>query len=146
MSKKVRYNKSSPVRLARKEHNETVFQDKDIQKGNLNPHPAIGEAIHTFANNPKAFISAMKSSSIEPLTSSMNIQNTDFGKGTKGINPKKQTRVSKMLESGTPIDRPIVINYNDNLGRQFYHLLSGNTRATNVGEGVEAHIIKLGKK
>ena len=146
MSKKVRYNKSSPVRLAKEEHNETVYQNADIQKGNLNPHPAIGEAIHTFANNPKAFTSAMKSSSIEPLTSSMNIQNTDFGKGTKGINPKKQARVSKMLESGAPIDRPIVVNYTDHLGQQFNYLLSGNTRATNVGEGVEAHIIKVGKK
>ena len=146
MSKKVRYNKSSPVRLAKEEHNETVYQNADIQKGKIKTHPAIGEAIHTFANNPKAFTSAMKTSSIEPLTSSMNIQNTDFGKGTKGINPKKQARVSKMLESGAPIDRPIVVNYTDHLGQQFNYLLSGNTRATNVGEGVEAHIIKVGKK
>ena len=33
MSKKVRYNKSSPVRLAKEEHNETVYQNANIQKG-----------------------------------------------------------------------------------------------------------------
>jgi hypothetical protein len=146
MSAKVRYKKSAPARVAKEEHNETIFQNADIKKGNLNPHPAIAEAIHTFANNPKSFTSALKSSSIEPLTNGMNIQNTDFGKGTKGINPKKQSRVSKMLKSDTPIDRPIVLRYTNNLGRQFNHLLTGNTRATNVGEGIQAHIIDVGKK
>ena len=79
-----------------------------------------------------------------PIYTGMNIQNTDFGSDTKDINPEKQSRVSKMLNSR--IDRPIVLRYTDRAGKQFNHMLSGNTRATNVGEGVQAHIIELGNK
>ena len=35
MSKKVRYNKPALVRVAKEEHNETVYQNADIQKGKV---------------------------------------------------------------------------------------------------------------
>jgi hypothetical protein len=136
-----RYKRPAPKRLASAEHNETVYQSDAISKGDLKSHPAIAEGLHTFATNPKAFSSAMQSSKIEPLTKSMNIQNTDFGQGTKGIDPSKQERVSGML--GGRVDRPIVMRYTDRMGQQFNHMLAGNTRATNIGEGVEAHVIEL---
>ena len=139
-----KYKRPAPKRLAKTEHNETVHQNKAVSEGKLKAHPAIAEGLHTFANNPKAFSSAMQSSKIEPLTKEMSIQNTDFGQGTKGISKEKQSRVSGML-SGR-VDRPIVMRYTDRMGKQFNHLVSGNTRATNIGEGVESHIIELGNK
>ena len=140
----VKYKRFAPKRLAKTEHNETVFQNNAVNSGDLETHPAIAEGLHTFANNPKAFSSALKLSRIEELHTGMNIQNTDFGSGTKNINPEKQSRVGKMLNSR--IDRPIVLRYTDRAGKQFNHMLSGNTRATNVGNGVQAHIIELGNK
>lgn len=138
------YKRFAPKRLAKEEHNETVYQSNAIEKGELEAHPAIAEGLHTFAGNPNAFSSALKTSRVEELHTGMNIQNTDFGSDTKDINPEKQSRVSKMLNSR--IDRPIVLRYTDRAGKQFNHMLSGNTRATNVGEGVQAHIIELGNK
>ena len=140
----VSYKRFSPKRLARDEHNETVYQNNAIEKGELDAHPAIAEGLHTFANNPNAFSSALKSSRIEELHTGMNIQNTDFGTDTGNLNSEKQSRVSKLLNSR--IDRPIVLRYTDRAGKQFNHLLSGNTRATNVGDGIQAHIIELGNK
>lgn len=140
------YKRFTPEKLAAREHNETVFQNNAINSGELKTHPAFAEALHTFANNPKAFSSALKTSRVEELNKGMNIQNTDFGSGTKGIDPSKQNRVSNMLKEGKRVDRPIVLDYKNNAGQQFYHMLSGNTRATNIGEGVEAHMIRIGNK
>ena len=140
----VSYKRFAPKRLAAEEHNETVFQNNAVNSGELKTHPAIAEGLHTFANNPKAFSSALKTSRVEELNKGMNIQNTDFGSGTENINTEKQSRVSNMLSSR--IDRPIVMRYTDRVGQQFNHMLSGNTRATNVGDGVQAHIIELGSK
>jgi hypothetical protein len=141
---KVKYKKTNPKRLARTEHNETVFQDKAIEGGDLKTHPAIAEGIHTFANNPAAFESALSTSKIEPLTADMNVGNTDMGAKDPSIDEGKSKRVSEMLTKGKKIDRPIVLRYTNTVGAQFSHLLSGNTRATSVGPGVEAHIIDLG--
>ena len=141
-----KYRRPAPRRLAKEEHNETVFQNNAINSGELKTHPAFEEAIHTFANNPKAFSSALKTSRVEELNKGMNIQNTDFGSGTKGIDPSKQNRVSNMLKEGKRVERPTVLNYEDSAGQQFYHMLAGNTRATNIGEGVEAHMVRIGNK
>jgi hypothetical protein len=136
------YNRPAPKRIAKTEHNETVFQSNAVEKGDLQVHPAIAEGLHTFANNPKAFTSALKTSRIEELNKGMNIGNTDFGSGTDNINKEKQNRVSGLLKGR--VDRPVVMRYTDRAGKQFNHLVSGNTRATNIGEGVQAHIINLG--
>ena len=141
-----KYKRFAPKRLAKTEHNETIYQNNAVKNGKLKTHPAIAEGLHTFANNPKAFTSAVQESRVESLHKGMNIQNTDFGSGTEGIDPDKQNRVSNMLKEGKRVDRPIVLDYKDNAGQQFYHMLSGNTRATNIGEGVEAHMVRIGNK
>ena len=142
----VNYKRPRLKKIAKTEHKETVHQSNAIKSGELKTHPAFEEAIHTFANNPKAFTSAMKESRIEALHKGMNIQNTDFGSGTEGIDPDKQNRVSNMLKEGKRVERPTVLNYEDSAGQQFYHMLAGNTRATNIGEGVEAHMVRIGNK
>ena len=139
-----KYKRFAPKRLAKTEHNETIHQNNAVKGGTLKTHPAIAEGLHTFANNPKAFTSAVQESRVESLHKGMNIQNTDFGQGTKDINSSKQSRVSKLLKGR--VDRPIILRYTDMAGKQFNHLLSGNTRATNIGDGVQAHIIELGAK
>ena len=52
-------------------------------------------------------------------------------------------RGGQMIKKKTPIDRPIVLRHTDSSGKQHHHLLAGNTRATAVGHGVEAHHIDV---
>ena len=128
--------------LAKTEHNETKFQSQDP---NLQTHPAIHSALEHFADNPKAFEAAVLGSKIETIKKGAKLTNTDFGKGTSKIEPKKQARVEKMLKSGS-VDRPGIIRYTNLSGQQFNHVLWGNTRLTNIGPGAQAHVLEVGNK
>jgi hypothetical protein len=48
-----------------------------------------------------------------------------------------------MIQNKHPIDRPIILRHTDSNGNVFHHLLAGNTRATAVGYGIEAHHIDV---
>lgn len=130
------YNPIDFNRLSDDEHNETLFQSNDVDKGNLKTTPAIARALKGFASNKGSFTTALKNSTIQPITKEMNLQNSDIGTDGSTVNLSKMKRVQGL----SSIDRPIVLH--DQLTNT-YHCLSGNTRATTYGYGIEAHVIKV---
>lgn len=137
----MKYKRPAPKRIAKTEHNETVFQNNAINKGELKTHPAIGQAIETFANNPKSFTSALLGSKIESLKG-QKIANSEYGAKNPKLDPAKKARAT----SESRQDRSVMLRYKDRMGNQFNHMLSGDTRATVAGDSAEAHVIELGNK
>jgi hypothetical protein len=132
-------------RMADTEHDETGHQSMAIKNGDMpDVHPRIAAAIHSFAGNKPAFNSALRNSSIERIKPGTEVNNSEIGQGAKAVEDKtKLTRVRKQIGSGQGIDRPIILRHTDSEGNQHHHLLAGNTRATTVGYGVQAHIIDV---
>jgi len=134
----VSYNQPDYARMSDEEHNETVYQSDALK---ANPalanslDPAIVKAIHEFAKSKSLFLSALSKSKIQNIHGK--VSNSEFGLGADSIEDKeKVNRVGQLLDKG--IDRPIIIRHHGNL-----YLLAGNTRATMVGQGVEAHVIDV---
>ena len=138
------YKQPDHNRLAGEEHGETVGQSKAIKSGSMSDvHPAIASAIHKFANDSKSFTSALHKSKIEKIKPGTNVGNSDIG-SEEQLHPMKVSRVNAQLKpGGGGIDRPIVLRHTDNEGQTHHHLVAGNTRATTVGYGVEAHHIDV---
>jgi hypothetical protein len=141
----VNYNKPDYQRLADEEHNETVYQSEAIKAGHMSDtHPAIAKAIHRFAKNKPAFQDALKNSKIEKVKQGTEVNNSEIGQGLKNVEDKQKVkRVRGMIQKNHPIDRPIILRHKDKNGNVFHHLLAGNTRATAVGYGIEAHHIDV---
>lgn len=141
----VTYKSPDTNRLSDEEHNETKFQSDAIKAGHMTDvHPAIQKAIHQFANSKSKFQAAMNKSKIQPIKKDANITNTEIGNSVDSVEDKtKVKRVKKQIGSGS-IDRPIVLRHKDpETGEVHHHLLAGNTRATAVGYGVQAHHIDV---
>jgi hypothetical protein len=140
------YKKPDHNRLAGEEHGENIHQSNAIKSGQMTDvHPAIASAIHKFANDHKSFTSSLQKSKIEKIKHGTNVGNSEIGHGVDAVeNKDKVNRVkSQMKPSGGGIDRPIVLRHTDKQGQTHHHLLAGNTRATTVGYGVEAHHIDV---
>ena len=139
------YKKPDPDRLAGEEHGETVGQSKAIKsKSMTDVHPAISSALHKFASDSKSFTSALHKSKIEKIKPGTNVGNSDIGHSAKSLHPMKLARVHAQIKpGGGGIDRPIVLRHTDKEGQKHHHLVAGNTRATTVGYGVEAHHIDV---
>jgi hypothetical protein len=140
----VKYNKFDAKEMSNKEHDEAVHQSHAIHSGEMSDvHPAIAKAIHGFAKNKKSFTDALRNSKIEKIERKDDITNSEIGQPVSSVkNKTKLRRVTRMIESGK-IDRPIVLRHTDENGKVHKHLLAGNTRATSVGYGVEAHHINV---
>ena len=83
-------------------------------------------------------------SKIEKIKSGTHVGNSDIGDDAESLHPMKVARVSAQLKrGGGGIDRPIVLRHTDKEGQTHHHLVAGNTRATTVGYGVEAHHIDV---
>jgi hypothetical protein len=141
----VTYNTPDVKRQAEEEHGETVTQSQAIRSGDMEvSHPAIADAIHHFAKNKKAFHSALARSSIRRVKAGTEVGNSEIGQGLGSVESRtKIQRVKKLIGSNRGIDRPIVLRHKDENGNHHYHLLAGNTRATAVGYGVQAHHIDV---
>ena len=141
----ITYKKPDHNRLAGEEHGETVVQSKAIKSGSMTDvHPAIASAIHKFANNKESFTSALRKSKIEKIKRGTHVGNSDIGDNPKSLHPMKVARVNAQLKrDGGGIDRPIVFRHTDKEGQKHHHLVAGNTRATTVGYGVQAHHIDV---
>ena len=139
------YKKPDHDRLAGEEHGEAVEQSKAIKSGSMaDVHPAIASAIHKFANDSKSFTSSLRKSKIEKIKPGTHVGNSDIGDNSEPLHPMKVARVHAQLKrGGGGIDRPIVLRHTDKEGETHHHLLAGNTRATTVGYGVEAHHIDV---
>ena len=138
------YNDPNTAKLADQEHDETKHQSDAIHQGHMDDiHPAIRNAIHKFAASKSAFQTAMRQSKIDKIRRDDKISNTEIGQGSQSVEDKtKVNRVKKQIGSGR-IDRPIVLRHKDSTGQVHKHLLAGNTRATTVGYGVQAHHIDV---
>jgi hypothetical protein len=145
MREAVIYKKPDTQRLADEEHGETVTQSAAIKSGNMEvTHPKIANAIHRFAQNKNAFRQAMARSSVQRIKAGTNVNNSEIGQGIKSVESRtKIQRVKNQLGSNSGIDRPIVLRHTDENGETHHHLLAGNTRATAVGFGVQAHHIDV---
>jgi hypothetical protein len=139
------YNKPDAKRQSDEEHGEAVVQHQAIQSGNMDsPHPAIAKAIGHFAQNKNAFRSALARSKIQPVKRGNQIGNSEIGQGSNSVESKtKLQRVKRLIGSNQGIDRPIILRHKDENGQLHHHLLAGNTRATTVGYGVQAHHIDV---
>jgi hypothetical protein len=86
----------------------------------------------------------MNKSKIQTIHKGANITNTEIGMGSGSVEDKtKVDRVKKQIGKSS-IDRPIVLRHKDTkTGETHHHLLAGNTRATTVGYGVQAHHIDV---
>jgi hypothetical protein len=135
----VKYKAIDHQRLADTEHDETVHQSHALKSSPgfaKSVHPAIAKAIHHFAKHPAAFHKALKASTVKPLHGA--VGNSEIGQGAHSIEDKsKVKRVQHLIKHGG-IDRPIILHHGAH-----QHLLAGNTRATVVGHGVEAHHIHV---
>jgi len=141
----VTYKSPDTNRLADEEHNETIHQSTAVKSGHMSDvHPAIQKAIHSFADSKPKFKAAMNKSKIQPIKKGVNITNTEIGSGSSSVEDKtKVNRVKKQIGKSS-IDRPIVLRHKDpETGEVHHHLLAGNTRATAVGYGVQAHHIDV---
>lgn len=141
----VTYKKPDTNRLADEEHDEAKVQSAAIKDGHMSDvHPAIQKAIHSFAESKPKFKAAMNKSKIQPIHKGANITNTEIGMGSGSVeNKTKVDRVKKQIGKSS-IDRPIVLRHKDpETGETHHHLLAGNTRATTVGYGVQAHHIDV---
>lgn len=144
VNESVIYNKPDSSRQSDDEHGETTHQSSEIKAGNMDVHPAIAAAIHKFAKNKSAFTKALNSSKIEKIKSGTDVNNSEIGQSTKNVEDKeKLNRVKNNIKNNKPIDRPIILRHKDKDGNVHHHLLAGNTRATVVGYGVEAHHIDV---
>jgi hypothetical protein len=141
----VTYKKPNPQRLSDEEHNENVVQSNAIKSGHMSDvHPEIASAIHKFAKDKDSFTAALSSSKIEKIKPGTNVNNSEIGQGVKAVEDKeKVNRVKSQMKLGGGIDRPIVYRHTDAQGQTHHHLVAGNTRATTVGYGVEAHVIDV---
>jgi hypothetical protein len=141
----VTYKTSDTNRLADEEHDEAKVQSAAIKDGHMSDvHPAIQKAIHSFAESKPKFKAAMNKSKIQTIHKGANITNTEIGMGSGSVEDKtKVDRVKKQIGKSS-IDRPIVLRHKDTeTGETHHHLLAGNTRATTVGYGVQAHHIDV---
>jgi hypothetical protein len=136
ISEEIKYKPFKPRKMARDEHDEVRTQNQAVRSGDLKVHPQIAQALKRFGN-PREFARALRRSTIKSLAAGIDIANTDFSGSTQGLDPEKTQRVNKQLKT-TGIDRPIVLKHGEH-----YHLLAGNTRATTVGPGVQAHVIRV---
>jgi len=140
-------NPENRERIAKSEHNETTHQSEDLQNDEdfrSGVHPAIQRAIHGFAKDKESFHKSMQTSTVEKLKRGTTVGNSEFGQGAKAVeDPQKRKRVRGMIQSGSQIDRPIILRHTDKDGNQHHHLLAGNTRATTIGSGVEVHMIDV---
>ena len=145
MQESVVYKKPDTKRLSDEEHNETVYQSQAIRDGHMETsHPAISDAIHNFAKSKNAFRNALARSSVERIKKGTDVGNSEIGQGDKSVeNKTKVQRVKKQIGSNQGIDRPIILRHKDENGEVHHHLLAGNTRATVVGYGVQAHHIDV---
>ena len=142
ISEQVVYNKPDHEKMSHEEHNETVAQSAAIKSKDMDsPHPAIAKAIHHFATNKPAFTSALQKSKIQKIAKGTKVNNSEIGQGLSGVDKIKKARVKNQIKSG--IDRPIILRHKDENGNTHHHLLAGNTRATTVGYGVQAHHIDV---
>jgi len=142
ISEQVVYNKPDYEKISHEEHNETVVQSAAIKSGGMDStHPAIAKAIHHFATNKPAFTNALQKSKIQKVAKGTEVNNSEIGQGLSGVDKTKKLRVKKQMKSG--IDRPIILRHKDENGNTHHHLLAGNTRATTVGYGVQAHHIDV---
>lgn len=125
--------------MANREHDETIHQ-RDVET----PHPAISNAIKSFASNKSKFVSAVMNSKIERIKHGTQVNNSEIGQGPNSVEDKtKLNRVKKQIGSQQGVERPIVLRHTDSEGKTYHHLLAGNTRATVIGYGVQAHIIDV---
>lgn len=136
MAEQTRYTPFKPRKTARAEHSEVRTQRQAVQSGDMEVHPKVAQALDRFSN-PREFARAVRRSSVKQLPAGIKISNTDLGGSTDSLDPEKVERVKKQLKT-TGIDRPIVLKHGEH-----HHLLAGNTRATAVGPGVEARIIRV---
>jgi len=145
LSESVIYNKPDPERMSDEEHNETTHQSQAIKDGNMNVHPAIASAIHKFAQNKPSFTKALRQSKIQRVQKGTEVNNSEIGQSKSNIEDRtKVNRVKKQIGSGEGIDRPIILRHKDpSTGQTHHHLLAGNTRATTVGYGIQAHHIDV---
>lgn len=142
MLEQVVYNKPDYEKMSHNEHDETVVQSAAIKSGDMDsPHPAIAKAIHHFATNKRAFTKALQTSKIQKVVKGTKINNSEIGQGLSNVDKNKRARVKKQLSTG--IDRPIILRHKDKNGNIYHHLLAGNTRATTIGYGVQAHHIDV---
>ena len=144
VAENVKYRPFKPKQMARAEHDETRTQAAAIQRGELETHPAFASALQKFAGKPREFGRALRRSSIEAIGDGTEVGNSDIGSGTDAIqDPEKLKRVTSQLR-GNGVDRPIVLRHTDKkTGQKYNHLLAGNTRATAIGYGVQAHHIDV---
>jgi hypothetical protein len=147
ISEDVTYNKPDHKRLADEEHSETTTQSDALKKHKEfrnDTHPAIQKAIHHFAKNKDDFHKAMSNSKVQKVKHGTKVGNTEMGMSMKHVEDKEKVkRVQGMIKKKKPIDRPIILRHTDKQGQQHHHLLAGNTRATAVGHGVEAHHVDV---
>jgi hypothetical protein len=141
----VTYKAPDTNRLADEEHDEAKVQSAAIKDGHMSDvHPAIQKAIHSFAESKPKFKAAMNKSKIQPIHKGANITNTEIGMGSGSVENKTKVDIVKKQIGKSSIDRPIVLRHKDQeTGEIHHHLLAGNTRATTVGFGVQAHHIDV---
>lgn len=139
------YKPTDHSSMANAEHNETTHQSNAMKSGEMeSPHPAIASAIRRFAKNKRSFHSALVGSKVERIERGTEVGNSDIGNRSANLHPTKQNRVRRMIGRGEGIHRPIILRHKDpNTGEIHNHLLAGNTRATVVGYGIQAHIIHV---
>lgn len=140
----IRYNPVDTKRLGEEEYNEIQHQSQEMNKHPENfedIHPKIKDAIHNFAENKNSWMNSLEKSKVQKIKNGTYIHNSDIGTSTSELSSEKVQRVGNQLSS--EIDRPIVLRHTDNNGVQHHYLVSGNTRATTVGFGVEAHHIEI---
>lgn len=139
------YKKPDYESLGNEEHGENVHQSNALKSGEMETsHPAISNAIHHFAKNKPAFVKALSNSSIEKVKKGTVVHNSEIGQHIDTVESKdKLKRVQGMIKNKQAIHRPIILRHKDESGNLHHHLLAGNTRATSVGYGVEAHHIDV---
>ena len=143
----VKYNKPDYDRLSDTEHGEATHQSEALKSGDMpSTHPAIDKAIHKFAKDKDSFTSALKNSKIEKIKKNTEVNNSEIGQNPdESVEDRtKLNRVKNKIKNSESIDRPIILRHKDSkTGQTYHHLLAGNTRATVVGYGVEAHHIDV---
>lgn len=131
-------------RLADSEHNETRFQSKALHNKEFETHPQIASAIHNFAKDKRSFHQALSQSKVEKIHRGTEVGNSEIGQGASAVEDRlKSRRVARKIANSEKLDRPIVLRHRDAAGQTHHHLLAGNTRATHIGYGVEAHHIDV---
>ena len=141
----VRYKIPDRPRVSDEEYGEVIKQSNEFYK-----HPSFykdvpdvfKKALLLFSKNKSLWKTAVKHAKIEKLLHGVTLYNSDFGMSNPELDKAKVTRVRKQLRTDA-IDRPIVLRSVDKSGKSLYYLVSGNTRATIIGFGVEVFVVDL---